>query len=376
MVKYQIKKRLADLRKESNKIKIPHVVHNKNESLDSKLITINENIKRIEDEIKKQTDRFEYIRNEMLLGIVSHNGITAKSVSDQLTNILIDLKKEREIILNKLDIYSIQIATQNTPGSIISSDCKQCVNGCDPKDIVTDVNGCVDVCMKCHKTYNKMDSTDVSYEDYHPGDTISRVGGYKPPNHFDEIVAQFQGKRRTCAPIEIVNTVKGMCDRYHVRKHQITPKRVRMFLKILQQELANKRRYNKRDMKGKPYKKYTDYYKHCAEISYRLSGIPPPWMTPMQEDRVAAIFLRVIRDYKTSPRFLRMKRKNKHRKTREDPNNMNCLYSFYKICQLLGYDCFLPYISLPKSINNIDDNDENGWRHICFKNNFSYTPTR
>lgn len=170
-----------------------------------------------------------------------------------------------------------------------------CKNGCDPKYIEAG-SDCIDVCIKCHRTYDhRLDNgiNNTIFSDFHPGEGVSRVGGYKPPNHFAEIVAQFQGKRRACAPLEVVRKIDKMCARYKIDKHRITPDIVRMFLKQLQQEQATIRKYSRKTVPER-YKKFTDYYKHCPEIAHRLSGIPPPWMTPMQEDRVAALFLQVV----------------------------------------------------------------------------------
>lgn len=348
---------------------------------DEQLAAIDKDIARIELEIKKQTARFEIIRAEMMTGIVSHNGVTAKSASDQLTTILSKLQQERQRALLDSDRYAIEKVISNQkqppPSKTVEEIHGFCKNGCDPNDLRAG-SDYVDVCVKCHRTYDhRLDNGvgNTSFSDYHPGEGVGRVGGYKPPNHFAEIVSQFQGKRRACAPIEVVNKIEKMCIRYKIAKHKITPDIVRMFLKQMQQEQATIRKYSRKTVSDH-YKKYTDYYKHCPEIAHRLSGIPPPWMTPMQEDRVAALFLQVVQGYKTSPRYLIRKKDRKNRKTRDEPNNMNYLYVFYKLCQLLGYECFLPYIPLPKSLNNIDDNDENGWKHICNLYGWAYTPTR
>jgi len=179
-------------------------------------------------------------------------------------------------------------------------------------------------------------------------------GGYRPLNHFCEIIMQFQGKRRSSAPDEIYELIRKDCERYHLERSQITPSVIRHYLK--------QRGLNM-------------HYKHCAELSYRLSGIPPPYMTPMQEERIMKLYPLVVAAYQTSPRYLeRMVRRNGRMKV--NPNNMNCFYVFYKLCQLLGYTEFLPYIPLPKSQAGIDDNDENGWRHICKVHGWKYMPTR
>ena len=337
------------------------------------LSSIESGIEKIELEIKAQVARFETVRAEMLTGIVTHDGVSAKTAVEELTATLAKLKEDRAFALRELDkhVYDAAVLRSAVP-AVSEPGC--CEGGCKPSDMMCGPD-CMDVCCKCHKTYDRrVDNVpeNLAFGEYHPP---SRVGGYKPPNHFAEIILQFQGKRRSSAPQEIVDKIRTLCERYKIGKEKITPRVVRMFLKQLQTEQAARRKYDKKSVPENA-KKFTDYYKHCTEMAYTLSGIPPPWMTPMQEDKASAVFLSVIQGYRTSPRFLERKKNRKTLKTREDPNNMNYLYVFYKICQLLGYECFLPYISLPKSTANIDDNDENGWKHICELYGWSYTPTR
>ena len=352
----------------------------KNETPEQHLNLLNEEIKDLEDEIKKQAAKFEAVRMEMMTGIISHEGISAKQVTDQLMEMLSKLQKEHAEALNRVDRFAISRLTTavNVDPSIIGDD-NRCIGGCKPCDITVDPVMCIDICNKCHTTYDRrLDNkpANVSYADFHPGETgVTRIGGYKPPNHFAEIVSQFQGKRKAAAPQEIVDKIGKTCFRYKIKKHKITPDVCRMFLKQMQQEQAAMRKFNRRTVPEK-YKKYTDYYKHCPEIAYRLSGIPPPYMTPMQESRVFALFPMVCMAYKTSPRYIARKKDKKNRKTRDEPNNMNYHYVYYKECEMLGYEEFLPYIPLPKSLANIDDNDQNGWKHACDLYDWCYTPTR
>ena len=340
---------------------------------------LNEEIRDLEMEIKKHAAKFETVRAEMLSGIVSHDGVSAKQVTDQLIEMLSKLKKEHSDVLARVDRAAIdRIISDGSAPVTARGDDNRCVGGCDPINISVDSVGRVDVCTKCHTTYDRrLDDTvaGLPYGDMHPGENSGRIGGYKPPNHFAEIVAQFQGKRRAAAPQPVVDRIGAMCTRYHIMKYKITPDVCRLFLKQMQQEQAAQRKFNRKTAPEK-MKKFTDYYKHCPEIAYRLSGIPPPYMTPMQENRVFALFPMVVAGYKTSPRFLSRKKEKKNRKTRDDPNNMNYYYVYYKECQTLGYDEFLPYIPLPKSLANIDDNDQNGWKHCCVKYGWAYTPTR
>ena len=358
----------------------------RNETPEQTAAILSEEINDLETEIKKNASKFEAVRMEMLTGIISHDGVSAKQITDQLMQQLDKLQKEHADALAKVDRAAIERMRTNSMDidstmiinqKLIGKD-NRCKGGCKACDIRIDSVLCMDVCTKCHTTYDRRldnQTANISYSDYHPGERVARIGGYKPPNHLTEIVYQFQGKRRSAAPQEIVDKIKRMCDRYKIEKCKITPDICRLFLKQLQQEQAAIRKFNHKTAPSK-FKKYTDYYKHCPEISYRLSGIPPPYMTPMQENRVFALFPMVVAGYKTSPRYLTRKKDKKNRKTREEPNNMNYLYTFYKECEMLGYEEFLPYIPLPKSLANIDDNDQNGWKHCCDLYGWSFCPTR
>jgi len=192
-----------------------------------------------------------------------------------------------------------------------------------------------------------------------------RSGGYKPPTHFAEIVGHFQGNRSSLTPMDIIDKIKWYCKRYYYKDHEITPQVARMFLRRMQQEENNRYANSNHNDPQNKLRRFTDYYKHAPEISYRLSGIPPPYMTPMQEDRVMSLFPYVIAAYKMCPRYkTRLEKKREEPKERPNgkpektPNNPNYSLVFYKLCQLLGYDEFLPYIPLPKNTDNIDDNDE------------------
>jgi hypothetical protein len=224
---------------------------------------------------------------------------------------------------------------------------------CPCTDIVVDTCTATIVCRNCGRARPYLDNTEA-HVNYNDLPVRRHGGGYRPPNHFSEIVAQFQGKRRARAPPDVVRSVRTDCARYHIPPNGITAVVVRRFLK---------------------QRRRSDCYKFCAEVAATLSGIPPPYMTPMQEDRVAMLFPLTVQAYRTSPRYLR-RRRNRNGRLKLEPNNMNYFYVFYKLCQMLGYDEFLPYIPLPKSAANIDDNDRNGWRHVCAANGWRYTPTR
>lgn len=339
-------------------------------------------IARLEIEIKALAAEHESMRSVMLSGMMSTN--TADTQKRLLaTNDRLDvLKTERNKAMTEIERIIFEKAATLDPKNKLYAHVDRprgmCQGGC--QDLVYDPHSAADICTSCGTVYDhSFDATPehFDYDDIHPSECVPRRrgGGYKPPNHFAEILAQFQGKRRSAAPQDVVEVVGKCCERYHFKPHQITPKVVRMFLKQKQQEETSVRKYAKKQPNvDHPPRKYTDYYRHCPEIAWRLSGIPPPYMTPSQEDRIIALFPMVVNAYKTSPRYLSRKSDRSNR-VKENPNQLNYLYILYKICELLGYSEFLPYIPLPKSIANIEDCDTAGWKHICAVNGWSYTQT-
>ena len=211
------------------------------------------------------------------------------------------------------------------------------------------------VCSECGtiKRYVAMDHY-MAIKEFNKATECSKNGCYKPPNHFAEIVAQFQGKRLVTAPDDVVDLVRDDFARYGVKKKEITALMVRKFLERCQGG--------------------NQYYKFCPEIAYRISGIPPPHMNAIEEEQLYKLFSYTVCAYRTSPRYL-MRKANRVGRIKPTPNNMGYHYVFYKLCELCGFDRFLPYINLPKSDAGITDNDENGWKHVCKLNNWKYIKT-
>lgn len=345
----------------------------------------------VEKKISDKTKEFENVRQGMLTGLFSCEGVSSSKIVEDLTHRLNTLKESRAKAFAEMSSASVGNVSfvPAKEGQVTHS----CVGGCNPADIAFDPLHDIDVCLKCHTRYNREVNNslkeNLSYSELKNADiNIGGCGGYNPANHFSDIVGQFQGRRRSIAPKEVVDKIRGMCKKYRRSFREITPALCRKFLKQLQDDQNTILKYGTAETKAKSdlilrnpknankIKNYTDYYKHCPEISYRISNIPPPFLTPMQESFIFALFPMVVAGYQTTPRYARRAKDRRMRKTRLQPNNMNYLYVFYKECQLLGYNEFLPYIALPKSIDNINDNDENAWKHICKLWSWSYTSTR
>lgn len=304
---------------------------------------ISAQIENIQAQIDKEKIKLEKVREDMLTGIVSCESMENKQKIDGLFNTLQTLR-------DKLESLNLDRTEKEIPDTIPQS------------------------------AKVSLQKFSFSFQDLATREWVYKSNGYQPIIHLADIMSQFQGKKRSSAPPAIVELIKERCKKYRIELCKVTPRVCRDILKELYQEQCSFQKYNKNRMslfEGilPPSKKFTDYYKYSTAISYSISNIPPPYITPSQESKIFAIFPLVVDGYKTSQRFLTRKQDKKHRNLRENPNNMNYYFTLYKICQMLGYSEFLQYIPLPKSTSNIDDNDENGWKHCCDLYNWSYTPT-
>lgn len=379
---------------------------------------LNASIGAIETQINDNIKLYEECRYLMRIGVTSAIAVDQIKKMDGFIVELNRLKKERQSVIAKKDDHLLEFFRGDTRAILIEEvrneranrakyhPCtieklsevdevnvrleqiwdakKQKVNSANCPghcaNLTEDHQCCTLVCLDCGFVYedkrcdqdNPMCNADKFGESTNPP---KKKTGYKPLNHFIEIIKYFQGTRSTAAPPDVIlKRIRDFCTRYRYESREITPQVVRSVLKRMQQEENNRHENALAKTPNDKLRRFTDFYRAAPEISYRLSGIRPPYMSPMQEERVASMFLLVVAAYKTSPRYL-ARLQGKVNCTKKLPNNLNYSFVFYKLCQLLGYDEFLPYISLPKSKDNIDDNDTQAWRHICEVNDWQYIPT-
>lgn len=331
-------------------------------------------IARIEGEIKACAGRYEECRAMMKLGIASVEAATVTRRMDTLMAQLGALKEGRARAVEDAAQHAAEPARPAKRAA--RSNAANCPGKCE--SLVEDRDGCYWTCEDCGTIYDCHPSCAPTSHLPKFGEAqcavFRRTGGYKPIVHFTEIIGRFQGaKSSSDAPDEIVERVRAYCKRYKTSA-AVDPSMVRFFLRRMQQD-ENNRHKNAPDPRKDRLRRFTDYYKHAPEIASRISGVPPPYMTPMQEEKILSLFPLVVAAYKNTPRY-KMKRANRAGRKKPNPNNANYQYSFYKICQMLGYDEFLQYIPLPKSTENIDENDLLNWKFICQQYGWTFIPTR
>ena len=195
------------------------------------------------------------------------------------------------------------------------------------------------ICKKCgQSTRAYIDCDKPSYKDaphemsYYP---------YKRINHFNEILAQFQGKENTNIPDWV----------FVALKRELNKERITDFTKLRESQIRN------------CLKKLgiANYYEHTNYIINKLSG-RPPILTPELETRMREMFKLIQSPYSECP--LTQKRKN----------FINYYYVIYKFFELLGIKEFENRFDLLKGKERLYEHDEI-WKFICDKLNWPFYPS-
>lgn len=190
---------------------------------------------------------------------------------------------------------------------------------------------------KLTRVYAQATSSRIAY-----GDEVEFTSfSYKRQNHFQEWLNSFQAKEGTEIPQTVLNQVMDELYRRRILDvNRIVPKKVREVLKDL---------------------KLWRYYEHTAQITSRISGRPPPRMSPQQEEQCRLMFAAIQQPF------------DKHC----PPDRRNFLsYSFclFKFVQLLGWDEFLPCFSLLKGRDKLLKQDVI-FKNICMELGWEFIPS-
>lgn len=191
-------------------------------------------------------------------------------------------------------------------------------------------------CKLCGETIKIIITTEKnSYND--PPNEINYFS-YKRINHFNEWLAQFQGKENTDIPIEVYNKINTEIKKnINLKVKDITYKQVREILKKLG--------YNK-------------YYENIPYIINVITGINTPKLNRKEEEILRSLFKEIQIPF--------MKHCPKTRK-----NFLSYSYVLHKFCQLLEYDNLLIYFPLLKSREKLQQQDEI-WKNICKELKWEY----
>jgi hypothetical protein len=217
-------------------------------------------------------------------------------------------------------------------------ECEEQCKYCKSTDIVTLANDGYVLCNKCHSIeYIIIDHEKPSYRD--PPKEISFYA-YKRSNHLNEWLSQIQGKESTDIPEEVYDKILVEIKKLKITNMaDVTPKKVREILRKLQ---INK-------------------YEHIPHIINRLTGKPIIQMPPELEDKLRTMFRQV-----QGP-FLRHSPANRK-------NFLSYSYCLHKMLQLLAEDEYLPLFSLLKSKDKLHLQDSI-WRKICADLDWEFIPS-
>ena len=159
---------------------------------------------------------------------------------------------------------------------------------------------------------------------------------YQRPVHFSNWIEKIQGKENLTIPEDVINIVKK----------EIKRERKEDCMELLTE--SDIRRYLKKNRSRK--QKYDTYYNHCTKILRLVTGIPPLQMTAQMELNLQNMFMAIQKPFKM------------YKNDRQ--NFLSFTYILYKLCQLLGYNEFLPKFRLPKNEEIIYKYDSI-WKKIC-----------
>lgn len=164
---------------------------------------------------------------------------------------------------------------------------------------------------------------------------------YKRINHFNEKLAQFQGREKTTIPEIVYVIIKEEVEKTsNLDIQKVSPNEIKYILK--------KRSLSK-------------YYEHVNFITKHLNGYDLPSLSPSEEDRLRKMFLTIQAPFsRCAP---------KSRK-----NFLNYAYIFRKFFELLSFDSLLEHFSELKSREKLYEQDRI-WECMCKELNWQYIPS-
>lgn len=208
-------------------------------------------------------------------------------------------------------------------------------------------------CPKCGASVLYLDATSFSMA---YGDEVEFTKfTYRRENHFQECMNQFQAKQTTeLSNAMLMQVLLVLQEQHHVAKPEdIKISMMRPTLKEL-----DKRKRAGTLAAGMNFRKL---YEHYMLIYTRLSGKPPPRLTPEQECNMKMLFRAIQMPFE------------KHRPA-DRTNFLSYNYCLFKFCQLLGYDNFLCYFPLLKCDDKLLKCDDT-MKKIFKDLGWTWTPT-
>lgn len=164
---------------------------------------------------------------------------------------------------------------------------------------------------------------------------------YKRINHFNEKLAQFQGKEKTVIPACVFDEIHLEIKKNNkLTLEELNPCDVKYLLKKLN---------------------LSKFYEHINFITNQLNGYVLPTLTPGEEEKLRMMFNLIQSPFsKHSPPWRK--------------NFLNYAYIFRKFMELLSYDWLLNHFSELKSREKLYEQDKI-WKQICYDLEWEYIPS-
>tara|TARA_Y100000389_G_scaffold205033_1_gene262212 strand:+ start:5119 stop:6306 length:1188 start_codon:yes stop_codon:yes gene_type:complete len=257
-------------------------------------------------------------------GDVSENDDVSFLYLDGISSSREDLRRQYlKKIDNTDDLGPKKTTTKLRSSQVVCENCKSELSHIPSEGVVE--------CKKCGVLQNIINDTDrASYKD---PPKESCYYSYRRSNHFNEWIAQFQGKETTQIPrnvlIQVINEIK----KERIRDlNELTTTKVRSILKKL---------------------KLNKYYEHIPHIINQLNGQPPPYMSRQTEEVLRIMFQKIQGPFLE---FCPKKRKN----------FLSYSYVLHKFVELLGMDHLRSLFPLLKSREKLFLQDCI-WKKICHR---------
>ncbi len=164
---------------------------------------------------------------------------------------------------------------------------------------------------------------------------------YKRINHFNEKLAQFQGKEKTVVSSMVFDAIQDEIKKNNkMSLETLTPAGVKYLLKKLN---------------------LSKFYEHINFITHKLNGYTLPTLSQTEEDKLRNMFNMIQTPFaKHAPPWRK--------------NFLNYAYIFRKFMELLSYDWLLDHFSELKSREKLYEQDKI-WYAICKDLEWEYIPS-
>tara|TARA_B100000029_G_C17481249_1_gene925662 strand:+ start:151 stop:1302 length:1152 start_codon:yes stop_codon:yes gene_type:complete len=330
--------------------------YNSINSLEKELKKIRKNIKNEKDEnilfdlkkkeeeiisniskINSKTDEINYLTNTSEILFNYYDSVENNDNDTKIKNI------------NIIDFFNNNIHNIKSNQDQNRSDLLETYLACTDKDYINNNLSCeVDICYHCNsKNINELSHDGILFcNDCNTVEYIitdNEKPGYKEPpkeisyfsynriNHFNEWVAQSQGKETTDIPEEIFDKIY-----MELKKNKITNMATLNYEKI--RAILKKNKINK-------------YYEHIPYILNRITGKSTPQLTPELEEKLRDMFKEIQGPF--------IKHSPKNRK-----NFLSYSYVLHKFLEILEEDEYIKYFPLLKSREKLYQ-QELIWEKIC-----------